>query len=144
MYRRESVRHVVAFDGPCGRVGLSICYDVRFPELYRALGDVALIVVPSAFTVPTGKAHWELLLRTRAVENPCYVLAAAQGGSHPGGRTTYGHSMLVDPWGEVVVELAAGPGVVAGEVGPSRIADVRRKLPAHAHRRADFSFRSAQ
>ena len=124
-----------AFEAPCGRVGLSICYDVRFPELYRALGDLALILVPAAFTVPTGTAHWSLLLRTRAVENQCYLLAAAQGGMHPNGRATYGHSMLVDPWGEVVAEHATGPGVVVGDVDPGRIEEVRRKLPAMQHRR---------
>ena len=94
----------LAFDAPCGRVGLSVCYDLRFPELYRALGDCALILVPAAFTATTGAAHWHLLLRARAVENQCYVLAAAQGGMHPGGRRTYGHSLLVDPWGEIVAE----------------------------------------
>ena len=125
----------MAFDAPCGRVGLSVCYDLRFPELYRALGDVALIVVPSAFTYTTGRAHWELLLRARAVENQCYVLAAAQGGTHPGGRRTYGHSLLVDPWGEVVASRDEGEGVVVADVDPARIADVRRKLPAYSHRR---------
>lgn len=123
------------FDAPFGRVGLSICYDIRFPELYRALGDCALILVPAAFTVPTGRAHWELLLRARAVENQCYVLASAQGGTHPGGRRTHGHSMLVDPWGSVVARLEQGPGVVAGDVDMDEIANVRRKLPAFAHRR---------
>jgi deaminated glutathione amidase len=126
---------VVAFDAPCGRVGLSICYDIRFPELYRALGDLALILMPAAFTVPNGTAHWELLLRARAVENQCYVLAAAQGGMHPNGRATYGHSMLVDPWGDILAEHASGPGVVIGDVDAARTADVRRKLPAYAHRR---------
>jgi predicted amidohydrolase len=126
---------VEAFDAPCGRVALSICYDIRFPELYRALGDIALILMPAAFTVPTGTAHWALLLRARAVENQCYLLAAAQGGTHPNGRATYGHSMLVDPWGDIVAEHAAGPGIVVGDVDAARIADVRRKLPAHAHRR---------
>jgi nitrilase len=135
----EPGERVATFDAPCGRVGLSICYDVRFPELYRSLGDLALIVVPSAFTVPTGKAHWDLLLRARAVENQCYVLAAAQGGTHPGGRGTYGHSMLVDPWGEVVSAIATEPGVVVGDIDTDRIAEVRRKLPAHAHRRADLN-----
>ena len=125
----------VAFDSPWGRIGLSICYDVRFPELYRSLGDVALVLVPSAFTVPTGKAHWSLLLRARAVENQCYVLAAAQGGTHPNGRATYGHSMLVDPWGNVVGERDTGAGCVVGEVDATILADVRRKLPALAHRR---------
>jgi nitrilase len=123
------------FDAPCGRVGLSICYDLRFPELYRAEGDVALIVVPAAFTQRTGEAHWEVLLRARAIENQCYVLAAAQAGTHPGGRRTYGHSMLVDPWGAVVSVLTEGEGVVSGEIDPHRIDDVRAKLPAWSHRR---------
>ena len=125
---------VVAFDAPCGRVGLSICYDVRFPELYRALGDCALLLVPAAFTATTGAAHWELLLRTRAVENQCYVLAAAQGGLHPNGRRTWGHSMLVDPWGAIVAEKDEGPGIVVGDVDPARIAEVRSQLPALTHR----------
>ena len=118
-----------------GRIGLSICYDVRFPELYRAEGDLALIVVPAAFTARTGAAHWEVLLRARAIENQCYVLAAAQTGVHPGGRRTYGHSMLVDPWGEIVASLADGEGVVVGDIDPARIADVRGRLPAWSHRR---------
>jgi nitrilase len=126
---------VVSFEAPCGRVGLSICYDVRFPELYRALGDCALMVVPSAFTATTGAAHWEVLLRARAIENQCYVLAAAQGGLHRNGRTTYGDSMLVDPWGCVVDRLAAGPGIVSGAVDPAVIAKVRAGLPALTHRR---------
>ena len=125
----------VAFESPWGRIALSICYDLRFPELYRSLGELTLILVPAAFTVPTGKAHWSLLLRARAVENQCYVLAAAQGGTHPNGRATWGHSMLVDPWGDVVGERATGAGFVVGEVDAGRIADVRRKLPALGHRR---------
>ena len=125
---------VQSFIADCGRVGLSICYDVRFPELYRSLSDLALIVVPAAFTVPTGAAHWETLLRARAIENQCYVLAAAQGGTHPGGRRTWGHSMLVDPWGEIVAERADGAGVVIGDIDPARIADVRSRLPALTHR----------
>ncbi len=123
-----------AFDSPAGRVGLSICYDLRFPELYRALGDCALLVVPAAFTYTTGRAHWELLLRARAVENQCYVLAAAQGGKHETGRRTWGHSMLIDPWGDIVAVLEDGPGVVCGEVDPARIAEVRTSLPALRHR----------
>ncbi len=123
------------FDAPCGTVGLSICYDVRFPELYRHYGDVALLLVPSAFTAVTGAAHWHLLLRARAVENQCYVLAAAQGGLHANGRRTYGHSVLIDPWGDVVAELSDGPGLVVGDVLAERIAGVRRELPALAHRR---------
>ncbi len=122
------------FDAPCGRVGLSVCYDLRFPELYRGMGDLALLLVPSAFTATTGAAHWHLLLRARAVENQCYVLAAAQGGLHPNGRSTYGHSLLIGPWGEVVDELAEGPGVVIGDVDPARIAEVRAQLPALSHR----------
>ena len=125
---------IVAFDAPCGRVGLSICYDVRFPELYRALGECALLLVPAAFTATTGAAHWELLLRTRAVENQCYVLAAAQGGAHPNGRRTWGHSMLVDPWGAIAAMKEEGPGVVVGDVDPARIAEVRLQLPALTHR----------
>ena len=123
-----------SFAAPFGRVGLSICYDVRFPELYRALGEVTLIVVPAAFTARTGEAHWETLLRARAIENQCYVLAAAQAGVHPGGRRTFGHSMLIDPWGRIVASLADGEGVVVGEVDPARIAEVRTKLPALSHR----------
>jgi predicted amidohydrolase len=122
------------FVSPAGRVGLSICYDLRFPELYRALGDCALMLVPAAFTYTTGRAHWELLLRARAVENQCYVLAAAQGGIHPTGRRTWGHSMLIDPWGEIVAELDEGPGVVLGELDPQRIIEVRTSLPALRHR----------
>jgi predicted amidohydrolase len=124
----------VAFDAPCGRVGLSVCYDLRFPELYRALGELALILVPSAFTATTGAAHWHLLLRARAVENQCYVLAAAQGGEHPNGRRTYGHSLLIDPWGEIVAEFDEGPGIVVGDVDPARLAEVRAQLPALRHR----------
>ncbi len=124
----------VTFDAPCGRVGLSICYDVRFPELYRALGECTLLLVPAAFTATTGAAHWDLLLRTRAVENQCYVLAAAQGGLHPNGRRTWGHSLLVDPWGSVVAEKDEGPGIVVGDVDPARIAEVRSQLPALTHR----------
>ena len=123
-----------SFETPGGRIGLSICYDVRFPELYRTFTDAALIVVPAAFTVPTGAAHWETLLRARAIENQCYVLAAAQGGVHPGGRRTWGHSMLIDPWGEIVAQRADGPGVVIGDIDPERIADVRTRLPALSHR----------
>lgn len=123
-----------AFDAPCGRVGLSICYDLRFPELYRVFGDVALIVVPAAFTARTGRAHWETLLRARAIENQCYVLAAAQTGEHPGGRRTFGHSMLVDPWGDIVASQAQGAGVVVGTVERDRIDDVRARLPALSHR----------
>lgn len=134
----QTIEHggeVVAFDSPVGRVGLSICYDLRFPELYRAMGPVDLLVVPAAFTHTTGQAHWELLLRARAVENLCYVLAAAQGGTHPSGRMTWGDSMVVDPWGGVLDRLAQGPGVVTAEMDPARIAELRASLPALEHRR---------
>src|SRR5205823_13266441 len=123
-----------SFFADCGRVGLSICYDVRFPELYRSFSDLALIVVPAAFTVPTGAAHWETLLRARAIENQCYVRAAAQGGTHSGGRRTWGHSMLVDPWGEIVAQHVDGLGIVVGDIDSARIADVRARLPALTHR----------
>jgi predicted amidohydrolase len=128
---------VVVADTPFGRVGLSICYDLRFPELYRAMGKVDLILVPSAFTVPTGTAHWHVLLRARAIENQCYVLAAAQGGTHASGRQTYGHSLLIDPWGEVVAELPQGEGVVMGQMDLERLKSVRHNLQALQHRRLD-------
>ena len=128
-------RQCVAADTAVGRVGLSICYDVRFPELYRALGEVDLILVPSAFTETTGRAHWELLLRARAVENQAYVLAPAQGGRHETGRRTWGHSMLVGPWGEVLASQALGEGVVVGELSAERLKAVRSMVPALRHRR---------
>ena len=126
---------VGSFDAPFGRVGLSICYDLRFPELYRAMGECALIVVPAAFTYVTGLAHWEVLLRARAIENQCYVLAAAQGGMHRNGRRTFGHSMLVDPWGEVKAVLAEGEGVIEGAIDTGFLAGVRESLPALKHRK---------
>ncbi|MGK5067471.1 carbon-nitrogen hydrolase family protein [Janthinobacterium sp. RT4P48] len=125
---------VRSIETPFGRVGLSVCYDLRFPELYRAMGDCALMVVPAAFTHTTGRAHWEVLLRARAIENQCYVLASAQGGLHPNGRRTWGHSMLIDPWGEVKAVLPEGEGVVSGEIDPLFLAGVRESLPALAHR----------
>lgn len=122
------------FDAPFGRVGLSICYDLRFPELYRAMGELALIVVPSAFTYTTGSAHWEILLRARAVENQCYVLAPAQGGKHENGRRTWGHSMLIDPWGEVLSCLPEGEGIASGNIDLARMQEIRLSLPALSHR----------
>ncbi|HEX4842866.1 MAG TPA: carbon-nitrogen hydrolase family protein [Limnobacter sp.] len=120
----------------CGgfKVGLSVCYDLRFPELYRAMGPVDLIVMPAAFTHTTGKAHWEVLMRARAIENQCYVLACGQGGVHPNGRRTWGHSMVVNPWGEVEQMLEEGEGVVMGLLDPAKIVDVRNSLPALTHR----------
>ena len=121
---------------PLGRIGLGICYDLRFPELFRALPPLDLLVVPAAFTVTTGRAHWELLLRARAVENQCYVLAAAQGGTHAGGRQTYGHSLLVDPWGEIVAcRRESGPGVLLGTLDSQYLQEIRQRLPALQHRR---------
>ncbi len=123
----------------CGalRVGLSVCYDLRFPELYRALmrPPCDLISVPSAFTYTTGSAHWELLLCARAVENQAYVIAPAQGGTHENGRRTWGHSMIIDPWGEVLDVLVEGEGVVIADVDAARLACVRAQLPALEHRR---------
>ena len=121
-------------ESPFGRIGLSVCYDLRFPELYRSMGAVDVISVPSAFTTTTGKAHWETLLRARAVENLAYVLAPAQGGRHASGRETHGHTMIVDPWGEIVARIAAGPGVAIADVDHGRIAAVRASLPALEHR----------
>ncbi len=130
-----------AFQAGTSRIGLSVCYDLRFPELYRQLmftpGEPPcdLLSVPAAFTHTTGLVHWELLLRARAVENQCYVIAAAQGGLHENGRRTFGHSMVVDPWGQVIGVLPEGEGVVFAEIDPARIASVRMQLPALEHRR---------
>jgi len=135
----EPGAEIVAADVLGRRVGMTVCYDLRFPELYRALGAAApcdLLSVPAAFTYPTGEAHWELLLRARAVENQAYVIAAAQGGRHENGRRTWGHSMIVDPWGVVLGCLPEGEGVVSAELDRARLEDVRRRLPALAHRRA--------
>ena len=130
----EPGRQPVTFDAPFGRVGLSICYDLRFPELFRALGEIDLLVLPAAFTEVTGRAHWEILLRARAIENQCYVLAIGQGGVHENRRETHGNSMLIDPWGEVIARRDKGEGVVIGELDHARIAEVRASLPALAHR----------
>lgn len=119
---------------PLATMGLSTCYDLRFPELYRLLTPVDLLVMPAAFTATTGKAHWEPLVRARAIENQAYMLAAAQGGEHAGGRRTWGHSMLVDPWGEVIAEMGLGEGVLTGQIDMNRIQQVRSDLPALNHR----------
>ena len=115
--------------------GLSICYDLRFPELYRALGQVDCHIIPAAFTYTTGKDHWEILLRARAIENQCYVLASAQGGVHQNQRRTWGNSMLIDPWGDVLVTLAEGEGFISGTLSKDKLNEVRSKLPALAHRK---------
>lgn len=122
------------FEMPFGRTALGICYDLRFPEFFRAQGDVRLMVLPAAFTWTTGSVHWEVLLRARAIENQCYVLASAQGGLHENGRRTWGHSMLIDPWGDILDCLPEGPGVAAGMLDASRLAAVRESLPALRHR----------
>jgi nitrilase len=131
----------VAVQAGALRVGLSVCYDLRFPELYRAMSFAEgqapcdVISVPAAFTYTTGRAHWELLLRTRAVENQCYVVAAAQGGKHENGRRTWGHSMVIDPWGEVLAMVEEGEGVAIAPFDAARMAQVRVQLPALGHRR---------
>jgi nitrilase len=137
-YREERTiepgSEVVTIDCPAGRLGLSICYDVRFPELYRAMGEVDILLVPSAFTETTGRAHWETLIRARAIENLAYVLAPAQGGYHVNGRETHGDSMIVDPWGVVLDRLPRGSGVVLAGVDLPHLRRLRQSLPAHAHR----------
>jgi nitrilase len=137
-FREERTIHpgeqIVVVDSPFGRIGLSICYDLRFPELYRGMQPVELILVPSAFTETTGRAHWEPLIRARAIENLAYVLAPAQGGYHLSGRETHGHSMIVDPWGTVLDRLPRGSGVVVARAEPTYQARVRETLPALGHR----------
>jgi len=127
----------VVVDTPCGCLGLSVCYDLRFPELYRALVDrgATLFAVPAAFTAITGAAHWEVLLRARAIEDQCFVLAAAQHGSHPGGRRTHGHSTIVDPWGEVLAQRPHGPGIAVADIDPDRLVGLRQRFPVLGHRR---------
>ncbi|MFC3531341.1 carbon-nitrogen hydrolase family protein [Vogesella facilis] len=119
---------------PLADIAFGICYDLRFPELFRQLAPFDLLVLPAAFTATTGEAHWEVLLRARAIENQCYVLASAQGGTHENGRKTYGQSLIIDPWGRIVAELATGEGVVVAEIDPKLIQSVRERLPALAHR----------
>ena len=125
---------VKVVDTPFGKIGLSICYDLRFPELYRAMGEVNIIVIPSAFTDTTGKAHWESLIRARAIENLSYVIAPAQGGYHLSGRETHGNSMIVDPWGVVLDRLPRGSGVVIATMNPQYQQSLRTSLPALKHR----------
>lgn len=138
---KESARtlpgsEVVVTDTALGALGLSVCYDVRFPYLYQALVDRGAIAVcvPSAFTATTGAAHWHALLRARAIESQCYVLAPAQHGQHNPSRRSFGHSLVVDPWGEIIAELNDGDGVLIAEVDPGTVADVRRQLPSLQHR----------
>jgi len=130
----ESGDAVKVVDTPFGKIGLSICYDLRFPELYRAMKDVNIIVVPAAFTDTTGRAHWETLIRARAIENLSYVIASAQGGYHISGRETHGNSMIVDPWGVILDRLPRGSGVVISTINPQYQASLRKSLPALNHR----------
>jgi predicted amidohydrolase len=127
----------IATDLPWGRLGLTICYDLRFPSLYRALAEAgaSFLAIPSAFTRQTGEAHWHVLMRARAIENTCYVLAAAQGGTHENGRETFGHSLVVDPWGRIIAEGGTEPGVVMAEIKLAEIATARGRIPSLQHGR---------
>jgi len=136
----ETIEHgekVVVIDSPFGRMGVAVCYDLRFPEMFRKMLDqgMELLVLPAAFTAVTGKAHWEVLVRARAIENLCYVVAAAQGGFHVNGRETHGDSMVVNPWGVVIDRLQRGSGVVTADINREQLASIRRSLPAISHRR---------
>lgn len=132
--------HLVVLDTPFGRMGIGVCYDLRFPEMFRAMAvsGLDLIVLPAAFTATTGQAHWEVLLRARAVENLCYVVAAGQGGRHANGRETFGDSLIVDPWGKVLSRKARGSGVVTATLDPTLLHRLRRNFPALAHRRMEL------
>ena len=140
-WRESSVygpgEEVVAVDTPWARMGLSVCYDMRFPDLYRALTNAGatLLLMPAAFTVPTGQAHWHVLLRARAIEAGCFVIAAAQTGHHADGRETYGHSLVVDPWGDVPLDMGAEAGLALADIDLARIEEVRGRVPAIANRR---------
>jgi predicted amidohydrolase len=127
----------VVADLPWGRLGLSVCYDLRFPALYRALAEAgaSFLAIPSAFTKQTGEAHWHVLMRARAIENGCYVFAAAQGGKHEYGRETYGHSLVVDPWGKIVAEGGTEPGVIFAEIDPAEVTAARSRVPSLSHGR---------
>ena len=134
----EAGNKVVTLESPFGRIGLSICYDLRFPELYRSMGQVDIILAPSAFTATTGKAHWETLIRARAIENLAYMIAPAQSGRHINGYKTYGDSMIVDPWGVILDHLPKGPGVVLANISQSHQKNLRNSLPALKHRTLHF------
>jgi len=127
----------VVADLPWGRLGLTICYDLRFPALYRALAEAgaSFLAIPSAFTKQTGEAHWHVLMRARAIENGCYVFAAAQGGRHEHGRETFGHSLVVDPWGKIIAEGGTEPGVIFAEIDPAEIVAARSRVPSLSHGR---------
>jgi len=127
----------VVADLPWGRLGVTVCYDLRFPALYRALAEAGALFfsIPSAFTVQTGEAHWHVLLRARAIENGCFVFAAAQGGTHESGRETYGHSLVIDPWGQIVAEGGTEPGVVVADIDPAQVTAARARIPSLHHGR---------
>jgi deaminated glutathione amidase len=127
----------VVADLPWGRLGVTICYDLRFPALYRALAEAgaSFLAIPAAFTKQTGEAHWHVLMRARAIENGCYVIAAAQGGQHENGRSTFGHSIVVDPWGKIVAEGGTEPGLIMAEIDPAAVAAARSKVPSLNHGR---------
>ncbi len=135
----EAGSDVVCVESGVGRIGLSVCYDLRFPELYRRLFRLGaeILTVPAAFTAVTGAAHWESLLRARAIENQSYLVAAAQGGSHGAERETWGHSMIISPWGEILAQLDKGPGVAVAEMDPLLLRDIRRRMPIADHIRLD-------
>jgi predicted amidohydrolase len=130
-------KDVVVLDTPIGRLGLAICYDIRFPELFRLLAQqgAEIIAIPTAFTVKTGEAHWEVLTRARAIENFCYVIASCQTGTHENGRATYGHSMIIDPWGTVLACLPDEPGVISAEISLDHLKELRNNFPVHQHRK---------
>ena len=132
------VRPVVVPDTPVGKLGLTICYDLRFPALFERLSEAGaeVIAVPAAFTVPTGRAHWQVLMRARAIEAELFIVAAAQAGHHEDGRDTYGHSLVADPWGELLLEMEGEPGLALAEIDLARIADVRARIPVYQHRKA--------
>ena len=127
----------VLADLPWGRLGLTVCYDLRFPALYRALAEAGatMLAIPSAFTKQTGEAHWHVLVRSRAIENGCFVFAAAQGGRHENGRDTFGHSLIVDPWGRILAEGGTEPGVIVAEINPAEVANARARIPSLQHGR---------
>ena len=128
---------VVAVDTPWGRLGLAICYDLRFPDLFRAMSDAgaSMLALPAAFTVPTGKAHWHVLVRARAIESSCWVIAAAQSGTHEDGRATYGHSLVIDPWGDIALDMGEANGPGYAEIDAAKTSDVRMRVPSLKHRR---------
>ena len=127
----------VLADLPWGRLGLTVCYDLRFPALYRALAEAGatMLAIPSAFTKQTGEAHWHVLIRSRAIENGCFVFAAAQGGRHENGRDTFGHSLIIDPWGRIIAEGGTEPGVIVAEINPAEVANARARIPSLQHGR---------